>query len=73
MDENVFLESRDITGNIAMCHKHDCTTGCDRIFDLTDRDIEYFLKDDQLTYNWFNRESYTLERKVDDFSRCCSF
>jgi GR25 family glycosyltransferase involved in LPS biosynthesis len=73
MDGNVFLESRDIAGNIAMCHKYDCTTGYDRIFDLTDRDIECFLKDDQLTYNWFNPASYPFKRKVDDFSGCCFF
>ena len=73
MDGNVFLESRDIAGNIAMCNKYDCTTGYDRIFDLIERDIDYFLHDDQLTFKWFSLDSHAFERKVDGFGGCCFF
>jgi glycosyl transferase, family 25 len=73
MDGNVFLESRDIAGNIAMCQKYDCATGYDRIFDLTESDIDNFLHDNQLTFKWFNPESYPVANKVDEFSGCCFF
>ena len=73
MDGNVFLESRDIAGNIAMCEKYDCTTGYDRIFDLTEYDIENFMHDDQLKFKWFDPDSYPVTRRVDEFSGCCFF
>jgi glycosyl transferase, family 25 len=73
MDGNLYLESRDIAGNIAMAHKYDFTTGYDRIFQLSDHDVANFLHDNQLAFKWFDPESYPVERKVDEYTGCCFF
>jgi GR25 family glycosyltransferase involved in LPS biosynthesis len=73
MDGTLFLETRDLAGNIAMCHKYDCTTGYDRVFDLTDCDIDNLLHDDQLKFRWFKPETYPVERKAGSFRGCCFF
>ena len=71
MDGQIYLESRDIAGNIAMAHKYDFTTGYDRVFELSGHDVNEFFEDDQLKLKWFDPESYPDERKVDDYSGCC--
>jgi GR25 family glycosyltransferase involved in LPS biosynthesis len=73
MDGNIYLESRDIAGNIAMAHKYDLTTGFERVFQLSDHDVAKLLHDDQRAYKWFDPESCPVERKVDDYRGCCFF
>ena len=73
MDGNLYLESRDIAGNIAMARKYDFATGYDRVFQLSDSDVGKFLDDDQATFKWLDPESYPVERKGDDYRECCFF
>ncbi|MEO8496380.1 MAG: glycosyltransferase family 25 protein [Planctomycetota bacterium] len=70
-DGGVFLESKDIIGNIAMCHKYDGTTGYERIFELTDDDTTSLLHDEAQSFHWFNPGNYSPKRKWSDLNSCC--
>ena len=69
----MFLESKDISGNIAMCRRYDCTTGFDCIFELTEDDTDTALTDESMTLRWFDPVNYPVQAKADDWSGCCFF
>lgn len=73
LDGEVFLEGSDITGNIAMCHRYDGTTGFDRMYELTEQDNDKLFHDGSPPLRWFDPDKYVSSRKNDCFSHCCCF
>lgn len=73
LDGDVFLEGKDIRGNIAMCHKYDGATGFDRLSELSDADSDRFVNDEASSFCGLDLDHYAPVRESADFSRCCFF